>query len=155
MVVSKLKTHLYTRMTGGTKNLFGLIPGLEKPTFHARFPDHEIFAKTLVDLNICMKPVLQIMDAVDIMEGNGPMSGKPAHLGAICASRDYTAIDVVAARLIGFDPCSIGTIRAAIEKGLIDESCEQVMVIGGRVKDLAKLDIKKTGDTFWGEFLPD
>ena len=27
--VSKLKTHLFTYLTGGTKNLFGLIPGLE------------------------------------------------------------------------------------------------------------------------------
>ena len=72
VVVSKAKTHMWTRMTGATKNLFGLIPGLEKPVFHFRFQDEYAFGRMLVDLNECMKPRLQIVDAVMAMEGTAP-----------------------------------------------------------------------------------
>ena len=36
VIVSKMKTHLFTYMTGAAKNVFGLIPGIEKATFHGR-----------------------------------------------------------------------------------------------------------------------
>ncbi|MFH0966602.1 MAG: DUF362 domain-containing protein [Methanobacteriota archaeon] len=141
VVISKLKTHVYTGMTGATKNLFGAIPGLDKPPYHARYQDDLLFSRMLLDLNRCIGPVLQVMDAVDIMEGNGPMSGTPVRLGAILASADYTALDIVACRLIGFDPLTIGTIKAAVDLGLGDES--RIMVKGATIDELAKPDIQK------------
>ena len=96
IVISKLKTHIYTGMTGATKNLFGAIPGLDKPPYHARLPDDNLFGKMLLDLNRCIKPTLQVMDAIDIMEGDGPMAGNPVHLGLILASPDYIALYMVA-----------------------------------------------------------
>lgn len=77
MVVSKAKTHMWTRMTGATKNLFGIIPGLEKPVFHSRFQDERRSGEMLVDLNECMRPRLQVVDAVMGMEGDGPQAGTP------------------------------------------------------------------------------
>ncbi|MDD1728916.1 MAG: DUF362 domain-containing protein [Methanospirillum sp.] len=141
VVVSKLKTHIYTGMTGATKNMFGAIPGLDKPPYHARLQDADSFGKMLLDLNRCIKPVLQIMDAVDIMEGDGPMAGTPIRLGAILASPDYLALDIIAARLIGFDPISIGSIKEAAERGLVDES--MVEIRGVAVEELANPGIKK------------
>ena len=35
----KFKTHVYTRLTGAVKNLFGLVPGLIKPGYHAKLRD--------------------------------------------------------------------------------------------------------------------
>ena len=141
VVVSKLKTHVYTGMTGATKNIFGTIPGLDKPPYHARLVDSVLFGKMLLDLNQCIKPVLQIMDAIDIMEGDGPMSGTPVKLGAILASPNYSAIDIVACRLIGFDPATVGGVQIAIEEGLIDE--KQIEVRGVAVGELANPGIKK------------
>ena len=141
VVVSKLKTHMYTGMTGATKNLFGAIPGLDKPPYHARLKDDLSFGKMLLDLNRCIRPVLQVMDAVDIMEGDGPMAGTPVKLGAVLASQDYIALDMVASRLIGFDPLSIGSIRTAVEQGLSDE--QHVEVRGAAISDLEKPGIKK------------
>ena len=37
--VCKLKTHSMTTLSGGVKNLFGCIPGLQKPELHLRFPE--------------------------------------------------------------------------------------------------------------------
>ena len=157
VVVSKLKTHMYTGMTGATKNMFGAIPGLDKPPYHARLQDDTLFGKMLLDLNRCIRPVLQVMDAVDIMEGNGPMAGRPLRLGVIAASSDYIALDIVACRLIGFDPVSIGCIQAAIEQGMIGEG--QVEIRGATVQDLARPDIEKpetrsaTNDSWFKHFL--
>ncbi|PWR71470.1 DUF362 domain-containing protein [Methanospirillum lacunae] len=141
VVVSKLKTHIYTGLTGATKNMFGAIPGLDKPPYHARMQDDLLFGKMLIDLNRCVKPILQVMDAIEIMEGDGPMAGTPAHLGAILASPDYIATDIVAARLIGFEPLSIGSIKAAKEKGLTDES--RIDVKGATIQELTRPDIIK------------
>jgi uncharacterized protein (DUF362 family)/NAD-dependent dihydropyrimidine dehydrogenase PreA subunit len=141
VVISKLKTHVYTGMTGAGKNIFGVIPGLDKPPYHARFHDDAQFGKMLVDLNQCISPVLQIMDAVDIMEGNGPMSGRPKRLGAILASQNYSTLDVVACHLTGFDPLTIGSIQAAVDLGIIDVN--KIVIKGASVEELAQPDIEK------------
>ena len=100
VVVSKMKTHLFTYMTGAAKNAFGLVPGMEKPTFHARLQEPDEFARMIVDVNEFVKPSLEIMDAVEAMEGDGPMSGTPRHVGAVLASGSYSALDVVASRIM-------------------------------------------------------
>ncbi|MBR2995546.1 MAG: DUF362 domain-containing protein, partial [Lachnospiraceae bacterium] len=69
---AKLKTHAMMTMTCSVKNLFGTIPGTGKPECHMRFPDTQSFADLMIDLNEFFTPVLNIVDGVDAMEGNGP-----------------------------------------------------------------------------------
>ena len=141
VVVSKAKTHMWTRMTGAAKNLFGLVPGLEKPVFHFRFRDEYAFGSMLVDLNECMKPRLQIVDAVIGMEGDGPQAGSPRTIGAILAGSDYAAVDTVLARLIGMDPLEIGTTRSAAARGLVDPSA--VRTVGDDPGEFVVPDFRK------------
>jgi len=141
VVVSKAKTHMWTRMTGATKNLFGLIPGLEKPVFHFRFRDEYAFGRMLLDLNECMKPRLQIVDAVMAMEGDGPQDGSPRKIGVILAGSDPSAVDTVLARLIGMDPLEIGSIRSAAGRGLVDPGA--VRTVGDDPADFAVPDFRK------------
>ncbi|MDN7024601.1 DUF362 domain-containing protein [Methanoculleus sp. FWC-SCC1] len=141
VVVSKAKTHTWTRMSGAAKNLFGLIPGFEKPAFHFRFQDEADFGRMLVDLNELIRPRLQVMDAVIGMEGDGPQSGAPRQIGAILAGGSATAVDVVLARLIGYEPMEIGTIRAAAERGLVDPAA--VATVGISPEEIAVPDFKK------------
>jgi uncharacterized protein (DUF362 family)/NAD-dependent dihydropyrimidine dehydrogenase PreA subunit len=141
VVVSKAKTHTWTRMSGAAKNLFGLIPGFEKPAFHFRFRDEAEFSKMLVDLNELIRPRLQIVDAVTGMEGDGPQSGTPRAIGAILAGGSYSAVDTVLARLIGYDPMEIGTIRAAADRGLVDPTA--VATVGVSPEEIAVPDFKK------------
>ncbi|RXE57020.1 Thylakoid associated protein [Methanoculleus taiwanensis] len=143
VVVSKAKTHMWTRMSGAAKNLFGLIPGFEKPAFHFRFRDEAQFGRMLVDLNELVKPRLQIMDAVVGMEGDGPQSGTPRKIGAVLASGSYTAMDVVLARLIGYDPLEIGSIRDAANRGLIDPDFAGIVTRGVPPDEIAVPDFKK------------
>ena len=150
VVVSKMKTHLFTYMTGAAKNAFGLVPGMEKATFHARLQEPEEFARMILDVNEFVKPKLEVMDAVEAMEGDGPMSGTPRHVGAILASGSYSALDVVASRIMSIDPKEICTIQAAIRRGLLAEDLSDVELLGGDVQKFIVPDYKRPS-TFIGQ----
>jgi uncharacterized protein (DUF362 family)/NAD-dependent dihydropyrimidine dehydrogenase PreA subunit len=126
----KLKTHGFMMFTGGVKNLFGCIPGLEKAQFHLKVPDRDDFAEMLVDLMLACAPELTIMDAVVAMEGDGPAGGAPREVGALLASTDAVALDVLASSIAGFDPMDVYTNRAAARRGLGPESPSGIIVTG-------------------------
>ncbi|HPD51732.1 MAG TPA: DUF362 domain-containing protein, partial [Methanoculleus sp.] len=128
-------------MTGATKNLFGIIPGLEKPVFHSRFQDERRSGEMLVDLNECMRPRLQVVDAVMGMEGDGPQAGTPRKIGAILAGSHYAAVDTVLARLIGIEPLEIGCIASAAERDLFNPA--DVRTVGDDPAALAVPDFRK------------
>ena len=127
IVVSKLKTHLATGLTGAAKNIYGVVPGLEKKAVHARLRTPDKFADAIVDLNERLCPRLQVMDAVMAMEGDGPTSGSPKAMNAILAGTSPYAVDAVAARLVRFDPLRVTTIGAAAGRGLIDLNAVEVV----------------------------
>lgn len=141
VVVSKAKTHMWTRMTGATKNLFGIIPGLEKPVFHSRFQDERRSGEMLVDLNECMRPRLPVVDAVMGMEGEGPQAGTPRKIGATLAGSKYAAVDTILARLTGIEPLEIGCIASAAERDLFNPA--DVRTVGDDPAALAVPDFRK------------
>lgn len=143
VAVPKAKTHVLTTMTGGVKNLFGVMPSIEKPAMHARFRSVEAFSEMLLDLNQLMRPRLQVMDAVVGMEGDGPHAGDPRRIGAILASDDPSALDSVAARIMSLDPMEVGTLAAAAGRGLIREDCADVEVLGEPLEGLVVKDFKR------------
>ncbi len=103
----KLKTHQLMYYTGAVKNLFGLVPGLQKSAFHLRFPGRGEFAGMLSDLALASAPDFSLMDAIVAMEGPGPNNGRPRSLGLVLASRDPLALDWTAAGLIGYEPGTV------------------------------------------------
>ena len=117
--VCKLKSHGLMNMTAAVKNLFGVIPGTMKSEMHFRYKDPTAFANIMVDLNQCLRPVVTVVDAVDIMEGNGPTKGTPRHLGALIAGRDPYAVDRLCAALLGMEEREIPCLIAAGERGLM------------------------------------
>ncbi len=116
--ICKLKTHAMTGYSGGIKNLFGVIPGLEKPQLHYRWPDIHDFSRMLLELAQTVSPQLTIIDAVNAMEGNGPTCGTSYPLHLILAARDFYTQDYFAAKLMGLNPMAVEMIRLAVEKGL-------------------------------------
>ncbi len=133
----KLKTHGFMLFTGAVKNLFGCIPGLEKAQFHVKVPDRADFADMLVDLALACRPELSIMDAVVAMEGDGPSGGVPKQVGALLASSDPFALDVVASSIAGFDPADVYTCSAATRRGLAPRAADDVDVVGVGWRDVA------------------
>lgn len=105
----KMKTHALERITGGVKNLYGCVYGLNKSAGHAKYPDADQFGKMLADLACLLRPRLTVMDGIVAMEGNGPASGNPVSMKVLLISTDPVAVDSVFCRLIGLDPEQIPT----------------------------------------------
>jgi uncharacterized protein (DUF362 family)/Pyruvate/2-oxoacid:ferredoxin oxidoreductase delta subunit len=143
IVVSKAKTHMWTLMTGACKNLFGVIPGLEKPSFHSRFRDDPTFSQMLIDLNELVRPGLQVMDAVYGMEGDGPLSGSPRKIGAVLASPSCFAMDEIVARLMGIEPGDVPLLRCAMDQGLLRSGGSDITLLGEDLAGLIVADYRK------------
>lgn len=140
--VPKLKTHGFMMFTGAVKNMFGVIPGLEKAQFHVKVPDREDFAAMLVDLMLACRPSLAIMDAVVGMEGDGPAGGKPRHIGCLLASGDSLALDVVASAIAGLDPLEVYTNAVGAKRGIGPGSIDDVKVAGADWRTFAVDDFE-------------
>ena len=117
--IAKLKTHCMTTLSAGIKNMFGSIPGLQKPELHYKFPELRDFSNMILEVAGTVKPNITVIDAVNAMEGNGPTSGKTRYLGLTLASRDIYAQDYIAAKLIGIDPDNVEMLKIAMEKGIL------------------------------------
>ncbi len=118
---SKLKSHGMMGMTAAVKNLYGSIPGTNKSEMHYRHEDPMDFADLLVDLNEFVRPRLCLVDAVEIMEGNGPTMGTPRKLGLLLADTDPYRLDRLCALLLGMRESEIPTLIAAKRRGLLPE----------------------------------
>ena len=130
--VAKLKTHAITTISAGIKNMFGAIPGLQKPELHYRHVDIQSFSNMLVDLALTTKPNITVIDAVDAMEGNGPNSGTVKHTGTIFASRDVFAQDWYASLFMGIPPETVPMLHIARDRGYIIP--EEIVVRGNAGK---------------------
>ncbi len=135
----KLKTHNLVLFTGAIKNMFGSIPGFRKSQYHKEAPRVAEFSEIIVDIFSLIKPQINIMDAVVIMEGNGPSAGNPKELGLILASTDAVALDSIAAGILGFEDGEIATTELAFERGLGEKRSEKIMVKGEKLADFSKL----------------
>ena len=132
--VGKLKTHAMTNYTGAVKNLFGVVPGLSKPEFHFRFPNKKDFGQMIVDLCETVSPTLSFVDGIVGMEGNGPSGGKAKAAGLTGASLNPHALDLLLARLIGFAPSEVPTLRAAVERRLCPVKISDLDIVGDRAE---------------------
>ncbi|MAJ59748.1 MAG: hypothetical protein CBC48_07065 [bacterium TMED88] len=62
-----------------------------------------------------LKTVLTVLDGIVAGEGNGPLAPEDVPLGAILASTDPIAVDLVAIRLMGFDERRIPKVWQSIQ----------------------------------------
>ncbi len=141
--LAKLKTHSMVGFSGAVKNLFGAVPGLQKPELHCRFPEKQPFSEMLVDLCDFLKPDLCFLDGILAMEGNGPTGGSPRKAGVLGASKSPYALDVCGAALIGLEPESVLMLKEAHRRGLGPISPKECQLLKEQVETLAQPDFVK------------
>ena len=128
----KLKTHSLTGLSGATKNLFGIIPGLEKFEMHSSFPEVESFSEMLVDLSAYVlenKTFLALCDAIISMEGNGPTHGTPKKTELVLASRSPYALDVIGEHIMKNDG-NVRMLDFAAERGFVSRNRNEIDIRG-------------------------
>lgn len=93
--MARLKTHVFTKVSLGTKNLFGLITRKDKESLHP-FLD-----SILVDLIRFYRPNLTIIEGNMGLEGRGPVDGLPRKDNVFIAGDDVLSTDLIAATYMG------------------------------------------------------
>lgn len=110
----KLKTHFEVGMSVCLKNLMGCLIGQEN-----KKKTHQALAANILRLNMAVRPHLHIVDGLIAMEGLGPTRGEPVLLNAIIIGTDPYLIDLICARIAGFDYKAVRTLGLAEKKGLL------------------------------------
>jgi uncharacterized protein (DUF362 family)/ferredoxin len=100
----KLKTHSLMLSTFAVKNLYGLIPGFRKGEYHKLYPTPQRFAWLLAELyaRVRDKILLNIVDGIWGMDGNGPSAGNRKQFGLLAAAGGATALEAALEELFGF-----------------------------------------------------
>ncbi len=133
----KLKTHEMMTLTCGVKNLFGILVGAAKPAWHLQAgADRQLFARMLLELYQIRPPELTIVDAITAMEGDGPGSGDPRHVGLLLAGVNPVAVDVIAAEIAGIPKKLLFVEREAERLGLCGADRKSIELIGAAPESL-------------------
>ena len=102
---------------------------MHKAMGHTQYPNADIFARMLADLNLTVKPRLYIMDGITAMEGNGPTSGDPIPMNVLMFSEDPVALDTVFCHLVYLDPELVPTNVHGEKMGLGTWKSSQIDVV--------------------------
>ena len=155
-----MKTHVFTTITGAMKNAFG---GLLN---YQRHWTHSVIHETLVDLLTIQKEIhpgiFAVTDGTFAGDGPGPRAMRWQVKNVILAGADQVAVDAVSAKMMGFDPSSIGFIRLAHESGLGCADLDQIEIVG---EDISEVDWRFNGSQntfasrgqkliYWGSLKP-
>ncbi len=140
----RIKTHGQMGLTMGVKNCFGAFVGVEKQQLHlSAGRDYATFARLLLEVERRVAPALTLADGVVAMEGNGPTSGDPRHLGLLAGSRDALAMDVVLADVLGFAPSELPILAEAVRQGRSSASRDAIEVRGDPAAGFAVSDWRR------------
>jgi len=135
--VPKVKTHVLTIFTAAVKNMYGGVPGFAKTHLHKMHPTPSDFGRLLTEIYGTRRPNLNIADAIQGMEGDGPGAGRPAQLGFLAASSDAVALDLTLCRILGINPVIVPYLRQFLECDRIRGEWETIRIVGADPDDLA------------------
>jgi uncharacterized protein (DUF362 family) len=163
-----MKTHTYSTVTLGMKNLFGLYASTAYGSVRGFV--HDEAKKKNIDptaTNIAIMDMLNalrgqnklgltIVDATQAMEGNGPANGTRKTMNLIIAGTDILAVDRIASYVMGFEQSEVQTLGWADEIGLRPATIEEIEIRGVCPSDVRSSFVRPTvyPYTSWGPLLP-
>jgi len=118
------KDHAGNKFTGTMKNMMGLNSRPSNRTFHKEnwttdTNAIEFLDQCIVDLNMVLKPTLNIVDATEFIISNGPMGPGDLHKPQkVVAGVDRVAVDAYCCTLWGLKAENIFMIKQADGQGL-------------------------------------
>ncbi len=69
-------------------------------------------------------------------EGDGPTAGEKRHVGLIMASESPYALDTAVSSIIGIEPMTVPTIRAASLRNLFSGDLKDIDIKGVRLDEI-------------------
>jgi uncharacterized protein (DUF362 family) len=107
----------------GIKNLFGLLPEVEKNLYHSHIHD------VLIDILSVFRPHLTIVDLTSLVIGERT-DGVAKEIGAIIVGTDPVAVDAFCSDLVGVDPLRVSYLKRAYDLGLGEILLDRIRVSG-------------------------
>lgn len=135
--VPVMKTHFYTLVTLGIKNMIGILPDEWK-----LFAHKEDIDQFLVDIVKIRKPDLTIIDAIRTLQGydHHVIQDDIVEMNLVIAGEDVVATDTVGASVMGFDPYEeITHIRLAHNAGIGTANLDEIEVNGEKIEKVKKI----------------
>jgi len=133
----KLKTHQQLVTTFAVKNMFGCVPGKKKALWHfLRGGRSDDFCELLIEIYRYLRPAFTIIDAVEVMDGAGPINGRARALGYLVAGTEPIACELVCCRLVSIGPDSVPMIRAARRFGFGRCDGDKIEILGDGIDDV-------------------
>ncbi|NQU07442.1 MAG: DUF362 domain-containing protein [Candidatus Abyssubacteria bacterium] len=120
----KLKYHIVCQITNALKLNIGILTHKERFLYH----DHRLNEK-IVDMLQIGYPNLIVTDAITIGHGF-ESSPYPFRLGAIIISNDPLAVDMVAARILNYEPEEVLHLVEASERGYGSLDFDEIEITG-------------------------
>src|SRR3989442_2602030 len=96
-----LKVHAMTTVSLSIKNLWGCYPT------DLRLLEHKDIVRKLTLISKAIHARYAIVDALYGLDEHGPMSGTARYLGKFVAGNDLLSLDLVCAKMMGFNPANI------------------------------------------------
>jgi uncharacterized protein (DUF362 family) len=122
--IATLKPEPNVSLVGaGIKNLFGLIPEVDKRVYHRDI--HPV----LLDLLTRYRPDLTVIDLTNVVVGERE-DGVAQPFGGVIVGRDPVAVDAFCAYLLGYDPAKVPHIQRAYELGLGQGLLDRIRILG-------------------------
>lgn len=128
--VPKLKTHGFMGFSACIKNMFGIVIGPYKAKMHFKAPSVTQFGELLVDIYQIREPDLNIVEALTVMEGDGPTSGPVRTENLIIASLNGASADTAIADMLSFDKDQIKYLSIASKRNIGVTELSQIDIIG-------------------------
>lgn len=142
--VPMMKTHGLANVTLALKNIgLGAFPGMVYGTVRSLVHQQGIkleptgTSSVTIDMVKANKLGLSVIDATTAMEGQGPSTnrgGKLVDMNLVIASTNALAADMVAARIMGFEPSEIDTFKWAWKAGMTPSTINDIEIVGEKIE---------------------
>jgi len=127
----KLKTHQQLVATFAVKNMFGCVTGKQKTFWHfAKGKSDTDFCEMLIEIFRFLNPALTIIDAVTVMDGPGPIRGRPRPLGWLIGGTDPMALETICCKFVNISPDDLPIIKTARKMGFGSFDPEKITILG-------------------------
>ncbi len=115
----RIKAHDQMGVTMAVKNIFGIVIGARKALLHMRVGGgRQLFSEMILDLHSLLPPSFVCADAIEVMNGEGPVKGTSLVVGCLASSWNAVAIDRAMLAVLEIDKKRIPLAVSAAEKGL-------------------------------------
>ncbi len=91
---------------------------------------------SIAKLATYMMPDLGVVDGVEAMEGNGPVSGSPKRWGVVFASTNPVNLDIAVSYGMGFDPHDIGYLYLLANWGYGELDVSKIRIVGESLESI-------------------